>query len=203
MTWVIRYLSSQTRESWLTGRPVLLSPHALGQLNPYESTLQVNLHKETDSKQPLPPGSNPAFPGKNETGCCRYYGWPAYWEKGTSKDLTGQPEIQPASPPKTENRVVYRHLGDKHLQSTQTITDYQIQTIDGVIGSVIGFMVDVRNWTIRELIVETGHWFAGREIMISPTQIQQINCEYSSVLVNLTKEDIFRTATSHYNQIAV
>ena len=55
-------------------------------------------------------------------------------------------------------------------------------------------MVDDRSWAIRELVVETGHWYAGKEILISPGKIQRIDYEDSSVLVNLTKADILLTA---------
>ena len=44
-TWVVRYLVVDTG-SWLTGRQVLLSPHALGKWDREKKTLQVNLHKK-------------------------------------------------------------------------------------------------------------------------------------------------------------
>jgi hypothetical protein len=55
-------------------------------------------------------------------------------------------------------------------------------------------MVDDRSWAIRELIVETGHWYSGKEILISPSKIERISYEESKVFVNLTKADIQRTA---------
>jgi hypothetical protein len=54
--------------------------------------------------------------------------------------------------------------------------------------------VDDRSWAIRELVVETGHWYSGKEILISPSKIERISYEDSKVFVNLTKADIQRTA---------
>jgi len=37
-----------------------------------------------------------------------------------------------------------------------------------------------------KLVVETGHWFSGKEIMISPKDIKRISYKDSKVFVNLT-----------------
>ena len=63
-----------------------------------------------------------------------------------------------------------------------------------MIGHVSGFLVDEMTWAIRELAVEAGHWYSGREILISPDQSELILYEESKVFVNLTKADIQRTA---------
>lgn len=71
---------------------------------------------------------------------------------------------------------------------------YEIQSVDGVIGRVSGFMVDRKSWAIRQLVVETGHWYAGKEVRIVPANVTRISYEDSKVSVNLTKEDIQATA---------
>lgn len=190
-TWAIRYLVADTG-TWLTGRPVLIARHALAVLDSHENTLHIKLRKQ-QIQNSTTDSANKLLSGEDEVGCCRYYGWPAHWESGARKDLPDPSEIQPSSSARTESRVPYRHLGDKHLQSTQSITDYLIQTPDGVIGSVSGCIVDNQSWMVRELIVETGHWLSGKEIRIPTAQIKQIKCEYSSVMVDLSKEDIRRS----------
>jgi hypothetical protein len=55
-------------------------------------------------------------------------------------------------------------------------------------------MVDDKSWAIRELVVETGHWYSGKEILISPSKIERISHEGSKVFVNLSNADIQRTA---------
>jgi hypothetical protein len=59
---------------------------------------------------------------------------------------------------------------------------------------VTGFLVDDRSWAIRELVVETGHWYSGKEIRIPTSKVERISYEASKVVVNLTKADIQKTA---------
>jgi hypothetical protein len=57
--------------------------------------------------------------------------------------------------------------------------------------------VDDKSWVIRDLVVETGHWYAGREILIPTGRVERISYEESTVFVSLTKAEIERTAASH------
>ena len=54
--------------------------------------------------------------------------------------------------------------------------------------------VTMDRFNARDLVVETGHWFAGKAILISTGRITRISYEESTVFVNLTKADIQRTA---------
>jgi hypothetical protein len=54
-------------------------------------------------------------------------------------------------------------------------------------------MVDDKSWGIRELVVETGHWYSGKEILISPSKIERVGYDESKVFVNLSKADIQHT----------
>jgi len=54
-------------------------------------------------------------------------------------------------------------------------------------------MVDDKSWAIGELLVETGHWYAGKEIMIPTGKITRISYEDSVVFVNLTKANLQKT----------
>ena len=50
--WVIRYVIADTG-SWLQGRQVLISPHAIARLDPGEKLLRVNLTREQIENSPL------------------------------------------------------------------------------------------------------------------------------------------------------
>jgi hypothetical protein len=89
---------------------------------------------------------------------------------------------------------------DIHLRSTKSITDYKIQATDGAIGSVSSFMVDGRTWSIRELVVSTGHWYSFKEILLLPENIERISYEDSTVFINLTKEDLQQTMSNDVAQ---
>ena len=70
------------------------------------------------------------------------------------------------------------------------MTGYHTQSLTGAIGHLSGMKVDDQSWAIRELVVETGHWFAGREIQISPDKVSHISYEDSKVFVDLTQAEI-------------
>jgi hypothetical protein len=190
-TWVIRYLVADTG-SWLTGRLVLISPHAFGKLDQATKTLHVKLHKKQIQDSPSPESHKPVS-RQYEVEYYRYYGWPAYWDGGGMWGLGGYPVLIPPSKEEMDGHL-HHHRDDKHLQSTKAVTGYQIQTVDGTIGHVSGLLVDDRSWAVHELVVETGHWYSGKEILIATGKVESISYEDSTVFVNLTKADIQQTA---------
>lgn len=192
--WAIRFLVVDTG-AWLPGRLVLLSPHAFGQWDQVEKTLRINLKKEQIQNSPSIESHRPVS-RQLEIEYYHYFGLPAYWEGGGLWGLFGHPTL--VVPPSKEEMVAHLKLqhdqDDKHLQSTQAITGYHIQAGDEEIGHVISFLVDDTNWAVRELVVETGHWYSGKEILISPDKIERISDKDSKVFVGLTKADIQQTS---------
>ena len=61
---------------------------------------------------------------------------------------------------------------------------------DGVIGEVEDFYFDDETWTIRYLVVKTGSWLSGREVLISPAVLKNRNWVNHAIPVNLTKAQI-------------
>jgi hypothetical protein len=188
VTWVVRYLVVDTG-NWLTGRLVLISPHALGELEQDKKIVHVELYKKQIEDGPSIESHQPVS-RQYEIEYYQYYGWPAYWNGGALWGLGGYPVTLPPSQEEVEAQLKYHHRTDKHLQSSRAITGYEIQTVDGAIGRVSGLMVDASSWAIRDLVVETGHWYSGKEIRIPSGKVGRISYEESKVFVNLTKEDI-------------
>jgi hypothetical protein len=191
-TWVVRYLVADTG-TWLAGRLVLLSPQAFGHFDPYNKTLQIELSRNQIECSPPIEAHRPVS-RQHEMEYYRYYGWPAYWDGGAMWGLAGYPMVRPPTKDQMEAHLYHHHRDDKHLRSTQAVMGYHIESIGGTIGHVSGLMVDDRSWAVRELVVETGHWFSGKEILISPGKVDHISYDESKVYVNLTREDILETA---------
>jgi uncharacterized protein YrrD len=191
-TWVIRYLVADTG-SWLSGRQVLLSPHAFGRLDRDGMILSINLTRKQIEKCP-PIESHKPVSRQYEIDYFQYYGWPAYWDGSAMWGLGDYPVGLP--PPKEimEIQRQHQHRDDKHLQSTKAVTGYTIHATDGEIGSVSGFMVDDKSWAVSQLAVEAGLWYSGKEILIATTKVKRISYEDSQVFVKLTKAAIQRTA---------
>jgi len=190
-TWVIRYLVADTG-SWLSGRLVLITPHAFGRVDQDGKILGVNLTRRQIENCP-PIESHKPVSRQYEIEYYRYYGWPTYWDGSGIWGMGGLPLVVPPSKDEMEAQQHHHHRDDKHLQSAHAVTGYHIQAADGTIGHVSGFLVDDRSWEIRKLAVEAGHWYSGKEFLISPDKIEHISYEESTVFVSLTKADIERT----------
>lgn len=76
------------------------------------------------------------------------------------------------------------------LRSMNDLEDYTIAASDDNVGEVTDFLFDDEEWVIRYLIVETGHWFSSRKVLISPISIQQANWKEKVLPVLITKEQV-------------
>jgi len=76
------------------------------------------------------------------------------------------------------------------LQSAKDLRGYAIQATDGEIGKVYDFYFDDESWTIRYLVVETGSWFSGKQVLISPVVLGRPEPEEEIFPVSLTREQV-------------
>jgi PRC-barrel domain len=73
------------------------------------------------------------------------------------------------------------------------LTDLKGSTIkarDGQIGEVEDFYFDDDKWTIRYLVVSTGTWLGGRQVLISPISLGLTDKANRSIDVNLSKKQV-------------
>ena len=199
-TWALRYLVADTG-TWLTGRQVLLSPYSFGRFDRKEKKLQVNLTRKQIENSPSIDAHRPVS-RQYEENYYNYYGWPVYWEGGYTWGAADFPGMRASSSTGILRSYEYPRWDDIHLRSIKTVTGYAIESPDGTIGSVSGFLVDDKHWVIRELVVEAGHWYAGKEIRILPGKIERISYPDSKVFVYHTKADFQRTPEDKVVQAA-
>lgn len=190
-SWAIRYIVADTG-NWLTGRQVLLSPHAFVRLEPEAKALRFNLTRGQIESSPSIDSHRPVS-RQYEEEYYRYYGWPSYWEGGGMWGAAAYPLVTPPVGRDNQRHHGHNQRDDVHLRSAKSVTGHRIQALDGEVGSVSGFMVDDKSWVIRDLCVEAGPWYSGKEVFISPDQVGCISYEESKVVVNLTLGDIQRT----------
>lgn len=196
--WVIRYLVVDTG-SWLTGQLVLLTPHAFGRVDESEKTMQIKLLMKQIQDSPSIELHKPVS-RQFEIEYYGYYGWPPYWDGGGMSGLGPYPIDMPLLEDETQAHHKPKHQEDKHLRSTQALIGYHIQANDGEIGHVIDYIVDDKNWSIGDLVVETGHWLASKEILIPSTKVKKISYEDSKVFVHLTRAHIEQTSESEVSR---
>ena len=121
-----------------------------------------------------------------------YYGYPTYWNGGGLWGMGGYPGMLPVETV-FDGRMDFVHPGDPDLRSAAAVIGYGIEAMDGAIGHVKDFRVDDRNWAIQELMVEAGHWYSGKEVLISPWTVDRVSYGESKVFVRLSKDDIRHT----------
>jgi len=186
-TWTIRYMVVETG-TWLLSRKVLLSTIALDKPRWEAREFPVNLTREQVRDSPEIDTQRPVS-RQHEAELHDYYRWPQYWEGGYGGILGITPypvfENSMQKEPADENRH-----DDPHLRSTHNVTGYRIHAIDGEIGHVADFVIDDDDWTLRNLIVNTGNWLLGKKVLVSPSWIKSVDWDESSMYVDKSMEEI-------------
>jgi len=183
--WAIRYLVANTG-SWLSGRLVLISPYALLALHPEERHISVGLTKQQVEDSPSLASDEPVS-RQFEEAYYGHYGWPMYW---------GGPYMWGAYPSIVHDREKWlaekqlEHHWDPHLRSTEEVSGYHVQASDGELGHVEDFIIDDDSWAIRYLVINTGNWWAGKKVLVSPNWIEQISWSERTVVFNVSRASI-------------
>jgi sporulation protein YlmC with PRC-barrel domain len=201
-SWTIRYLVVQTG-SWLVDRKVLIAPKAIRMPDWEEKTLAVNLTKEQVKNSPDMDTEKPVY-RQQEIELVKYYNWPHYWAGGVGagslwtggigttgmmfhSTLPDDQEQANRNEGKMEDETINYN---QHLRSTQKVKGYGIKANDGEIGDVEDFIIDDNTWEIAYIIIDTGNWFPGKKVIISPEWIQEIQWETSTVVVNASIDQV-------------
>ncbi len=82
---------------------------------------------------------------------------------------------------------------DRMLRSTKSLSRYRILAKDGDIGKAEEFFFDDSTWTIRYLVVDTGHWLPGRKVLISPVALGRPDWDSQEIPVDLTREQVMNS----------
>jgi len=196
-SWRVRFLVVDTG-TWLTGRSVVLAPEAFGdrsrgRVPEKNGVIPVNLNRRQIEDSPGLDLHRPVS-RQHEEAYYRHYGWPLY---RTADPMGGAG----AMPPVVNAPMLVAAPGedragpqvDVHLRSMSEVTGYGIRATDEEIGKVADFVVDDRSWHIEKMVVETGHWFSGKEVLVRSENIERVCYAESLVFVNLSKAEIAET----------
>ena len=183
--WTIRYLVADTG-NWLLERQVLISPYAMVDVNKGEQYIAINLTKKQIEDSPSLDSDKPVS-RQFEESYYGYYKWPMYW---SDQYIWGTyPNIE-RDPKKWIKHTQDEKAWDPHLSSTYDVSGHDIQAIDGEIGHVEDFIIDDETWEIRYLIIDTGDWWPGKKVLVSPKWIERVSWNESKIFVNLLRETI-------------
>jgi hypothetical protein len=190
-TWAIRYLTVETA-GWLGGRQVLISPISVVHADWQARRLDVALTKRQVQNSPDIDTHLPVS-RQHEAAYLGYYGYPYYWGGPYLWGPAFYPAglavpICPAAEAVADK--MRKESPDSHLRSSEAVTGYHIDTADGEIGHVVGFVVDEEAWAIRYLEVATRNWWPGNKVLISPAWVDRMSWTESKVFVGLSREAI-------------
>jgi hypothetical protein len=195
-SWTIRYVVAETG-GWLNFRKVLISPRSFAPdvlgLNPNgHGLLQVNLWRKKIADSPPFDSCHP-ITRLYEEEFHQHYGLPLYW---CSPGLWHGAD--PGPTPSAEGAfALLQNMDQADLRSTNAYQASSVHASDGIMGTLSDFRIDSANWLIRELLLETGHWYFGKEIRVRTGDVDHLQCEDSFVNVRLTRKDLRNTLSHH------
>ena len=76
------------------------------------------------------------------------------------------------------------------LNSISYLNGSQVVATDTDIGHVKEAYFDDRSWALRYLVVDTGNWLAGREVLVSPYAVKQPVGNDKRIHVALTRQQV-------------
>jgi PRC-barrel domain len=185
--WTVRYLVADTAK-WLPGRRVVISPIALGRVEPDEKRLPVALTKQQVENSPDVDSRN--FSRGHERSYYDYYGWPYYWVGGDVWGGATSPASLAAEKRMEMAALEQQNDDETHLRSAKEVMGYYIEATDGDIGHVEDFVVDDDTWEIRYMVVDTKNWWPGKKVLVAPEWIERVSWSDSRVYVDLSREAI-------------
>ena len=190
--WTIRYAVAEAG-TWLRSRQVLLSPHAFGEIEPEEKSFALQLSREQVKNAP-PIDTQKPVSRQYEEEYHQYYGWPYYWQGAALWGMSGFPVLHQRSGPYLgeQRRLTDRKAGDGLLRSFQIVSGYSVQSRDGSVGRVTDFLVDGESWEIQASVVDVGSRLSGKRVLVSPTQIERISWDRSTIDLNVPRSDILQ-----------
>jgi hypothetical protein len=194
--WSVRWLVVDCG-TWLRGRKVLIPPSAVSPYRFQEPQLEVKLTKAQVEASPELSEDEPVSQ-QMERRLYAHYGWDPNWDAPYIGSLPGAASSPFMPPPyfglgEGEPRPQdspEQPRGDSHLRSVVEVTGYKIHALDGEIGHVENFMIDVADWRLHYFVVDTSNWWFGKRVLISPLAVKHIKWSDRHIELNVFREQV-------------
>jgi hypothetical protein len=76
------------------------------------------------------------------------------------------------------------------IYSLKDLDGFKLAATDGLLGRVKEANFDEREWAIRYLVADTGTWFSGRRVLLSPQSLGRLDPEHRRLEVALSRQQI-------------
>ena len=196
--WTVRYLVADVG-SWLSGRKVLISPHAIVRIDSNSETVETHLTRSEVENSP-PIETDRPISRRMEDEYNRHYRYPPYWAGNYAAGLWGfgalplaglepvlrsaqaQHEAPPSTPPD--------EAGEVHLRSGREVTGYTVAATDRAIGHIENFLFDEDSWAMSSIVIDTRDWWPGRHVLVSPEQVERVSWLERSVHLRISRAEV-------------
>jgi PRC-barrel domain len=186
--WAVRYLVAETG-GFFAGRKVLISPLSFRQADWATSSFHVQLTME---KVKLAPSIDvdQSVSRQHEMELSKYYQYPYYWGYAGIWGISPCPAVLAASGWREPSPSATAPAGDSHLRSVNEVCGYEVHGSDADVGHISDFIIDDQSWEVRYLVVATGHWWAGKRVLVAPHWAASISWDERKVYLNKSREEI-------------
>jgi len=143
----------------------------------------------TEQVRNSPPIDGAAVSREHEALLAEYYQWPAYWDISPLASLVPPPLPPEAVAP--EPAPVATQTDDPHLRSANELLGFRVHARDGEVGHVEDLTIEPApaEWSVRDLVIDTGHWLHGKHVLITPPTITRIDWSGQAVFVEMFEKD--------------
>lgn len=86
------------------------------------------------------------------------------------------------------------------LVAVSALKGYDIEAVDGTIGTVSDFLFDDESWNLRWVVVDTGTWLIERTVLVYPSAIKATTYDRHAISVTLSKKQIENSPDIHRDQ---
>jgi hypothetical protein len=76
------------------------------------------------------------------------------------------------------------------LWNASRLVGYAIEATDGTIGGIADFFFDDTRWTTRWVVVDTGTWLPGRQVLLSPLWVECVDAATEKLVVGITRRQV-------------
>ncbi|WP_118138302.1 PRC-barrel domain-containing protein [Oceanicella sp. SM1341] len=76
------------------------------------------------------------------------------------------------------------------IRSTNALLGHEISATDGEIGTISDVLVDLDSMTLRHIVVDTGNWLPGRQVVLPVERIEAFDWAGGRTVVNVDREGV-------------
>lgn len=194
--WTVCYLVVDSGP-WFLGRRVLIAAQATGLPHWDDRAIPVAMTRRQVKDSPDVDLAKPVSQKQLEA-LHDHYGWPYFWNGAVFSTRPGVGvwplwQIQAAATAKqqqVEGQSAEPQQDRCGLRSAHEVIGYKIDAADGSIGHVEDFFVRESDWAIRYMIIDTRDWLPGRNVLVSPSWVEDISWADGAVRVGHTRKEI-------------